>query len=120
MEPNLVPVSFDILLNLSRVLSERERHVRRGLPASADRRVVGRAEEVGDGVPLRRRVGHHPVLHALVSVVAPCLQFKTPKRISRNAAMRACMTAVPDCKEENHACVRRIKQISFGVTLKCK
>jgi hypothetical protein len=73
-ESGLLPGPLDVLLHSSPVLSERERHVRRGLPAGADRRVVGRAEEVGDGVPLRRRVRHHSVLHALVSVIAPCLQ----------------------------------------------
>jgi hypothetical protein len=123
-EPNLVPISFDILLNLSRVLSERERHVRRGLPAaSADRRVVGRAEEVGDGVPLRRRVRHHPVLHALVSVVAPCLQIQNTKEDISECRMTKCMHMMV-CqivkKRITHVYGASSSKLSFGLTLKCK
>ncbi|KAB8104029.1 hypothetical protein EE612_036663 [Oryza sativa] len=39
-----------------------------------DERVVGGAEEEGHGEALQRGVGHHPVLHALVHIVAPRLQ----------------------------------------------
>lgn len=73
-EADLLPGSLDIFLHLSSVLSEGECPVERRLLARADRRVVGRAEEVGNGVALRLGVGHHFVLHALVSVVAPRLQ----------------------------------------------
>ena len=76
-EADLLPGSLDIFLHLSPVLSEGECPVKRRLFARADRRVVGRAEKVGNGVALRLGVRHHFVLHALVSVVAPRLQNAT-------------------------------------------
>ena len=76
-EADLLPGSLDIFLHFSPVLSEGECPVKRRLFARADRRVVGRAEKVGNGVALRLGVRHHFVLHALVSVVAPRLQNAT-------------------------------------------
>lgn len=75
-EPDLLSGSLDVFLHLVPVLPERECPVRRRLLARPDGRVVGRAKEVGNGVALRPRVGYHFVLHALVSVIAPCLQIK--------------------------------------------
>jgi hypothetical protein len=78
-EADLLPGPLDVLLHPSPVLPEGERPVERRLLARADRRLVGRAEKVGDGVALRPGVRHHLVLHALVSVVAPRLQETHPK-----------------------------------------
>ena len=76
-EPDLPPGPLHVVLHPPPVVPECEIPVRRRLAAGSDGGVVGRAEEVGDGEALRLGVGHHFVLHAPVSVVAPRLNQNT-------------------------------------------